>query len=70
MNINDFPNIIPIDDSDDIFYSVETLTTNNDDIITLSDTENDFFISHGVVSEVEGRQQDIITLSDGENDFF
>ena len=40
---NNINNIITIDDDDnEIFYSVEKLTCNNDDII-LSDTENDFF---------------------------
>ena len=45
-------NTITIDDDDnEIFYSVEKLTCNNDDIILLSDTENDFFICH-VIPEI------------------
>ena len=44
MSCNNIYNIISIDDDDnEIFYSVEKLTSNNDDIILLSDTENDFF---------------------------
>ena len=43
MSCNNIYNIIPTDDDDnEIFYSVEKLTCNNDDIILLSDTENDF----------------------------
>ena len=44
MSCNNINNSIPIDNDDnEIFYSVEKLTCNNDDIILLSDTENDFF---------------------------
>ena len=44
MSCNNINNIIPIDDDDnEIFYSVEKLTWNNDDIILLSDSENNFF---------------------------
>ena len=47
MSCNNINNIIPIDDDDDdddneIFYSVEIFTCNNDDITLLSDTENFF----------------------------
>ena len=45
MSCNNINNIIPVDDDDnEIFYSVEKLTCNNDDIILLSDTKNDFFL--------------------------
>ena len=33
MSCNNINNIIPIDDDNEIFYSVEKLTCNNDDII-------------------------------------
>ena len=44
MSCNNINNIITIDDDDnEIFYSVEKLTCNNDDIILLSETENELF---------------------------
>ena len=51
MSCNNINNIIPIvDDDNEIFYSVEKLTCNNDDIILLSDTENDFFEGRNITN--------------------